>query len=70
MSGATVGFEVSVRFYPGAEREAYEFARSLSLPEQAEWVRLERLVTPAGFEREQELVRGRSFPAAGGDGHP
>lgn len=54
----TLGFEVVVRFYPGAESEAYEFARELRMPEQATSIRLLRIVAPLGEERIQEMSRG------------
>lgn len=56
----TVAYEVVVRFYPGAEKEACELARLIGVPEQARWTRVDRITVPEGEAREQTLVIGRS----------
>jgi hypothetical protein len=53
----TVAFEVVVRFYPGAEREAHEFYDDLRAPDECPWIRLDRIVVPDGEERLGEAVR-------------
>lgn len=56
----TVGFEIVIRFYPGAESEAYEFFNRLGWPdEQCDWVHLYRVVVPEGEDRVRESARSR-----------
>lgn len=59
--GATLGWEVVVRFYPGAEAEARRFFDGLEPGEQAAWTRLAR-VTPAGEARDEVAFRLRGRP--------
>lgn len=47
----TLGWEVVVRFYPGAEAEAREFLAGLGLPAQARTVSLYEITSPEGEVR-------------------
>jgi hypothetical protein len=61
----TVGFEIVIRFFPGSEKEAHDFFLRLGWPdEQAQWLRLDRIVVPEGEARVTEASRGRSIAGA------
>lgn len=57
----TLGYEIRIRFFPGAKKEASELFTRLGWPhEQVDWMRLERIVAPEGEERVFEASRSRA----------
>lgn len=55
----TIGYEVVIRFFPGAPVEAHRFFNALEWDNQVDWMRLDRVVIPHGEDRVHEATRAR-----------